>query len=123
MVVTFALLITSLVFASVAQLFFKIGMDKMGELSFAPISTAILTVIRIITAPDIILGIFLMLLSGLFWFIVLSRAELSFAYPMISLSYVMVALLSYFYLGEQISLVRWVAIIIIIFGVAILARS
>jgi drug/metabolite transporter (DMT)-like permease len=123
MVITLALLLISLVFASIAQLLFKIGMDKMGELSFTPISAAILTVLRIVTAPDIIFGIFFMLLSGLFWFIVLSRAELSFAYPMISLSYIMVALLSYFYLGEQISLVRWVAIIIIILGVAILARS
>jgi drug/metabolite transporter (DMT)-like permease len=57
------------------------------------------------------------------WVIGLSRADVTMAYPMLSLGYVVTAVLAWMFLGEVISLQRMAALAIIIVGVALLART
>ena len=53
----------------------------------------------------------------------LSRVEVSIAYPMLSIGYVVNALAAYYLLGESVTPARLLGIGIIILGVFIVARS
>ena len=47
----------------------------------------------------------------------LSRADLSFVLPVIATSYVLIAIVGHFVLGERVSGFRWIGIVLITFGV------
>jgi multidrug transporter EmrE-like cation transporter len=61
--------------------------------------------------------------SLLLWFYVLGRVEVSFAYPFLSLGFVLVALAGWQWLGEPMPLARVAGIGIIFVGVLVVARS
>ena len=62
-------------------------------------------------------------LSLVVWVVGLSRVPVSQAYPVLSIGYVLAALLAWFLLGEPVSAQRWAGIFVIIFGVWLVARS
>jgi drug/metabolite transporter (DMT)-like permease len=57
------------------------------------------------------------------WLVSLSRMEISYAFPLLSLGYPIVAILSMMFLKERVNTARWIAILIITIGVAIIART
>ena len=61
--------------------------------------------------------------SILLWIVVLSKVEVSFAYPFLSIGYVVAALVGYYFFGESLSLIRVAGIIIICVGVYLISRS
>jgi drug/metabolite transporter (DMT)-like permease len=69
------------------------------------------------------LGLFLYGLSAVFWMTVLSRVDLSFAYPMVGFSYVIVLLFSALLLGEQVSPLRWLGTLVIVLGIVLVTRT
>jgi drug/metabolite transporter (DMT)-like permease len=62
-------------------------------------------------------------LATILWFDLLSRMELSLLYPFMSLSYVIAFFAGWFFLGENPQPLRLVGIVIIILGIALVARS
>jgi drug/metabolite transporter (DMT)-like permease len=74
-------------------------------------------------SPLVILGLGLYALGALAWIAVLSRMDLSLAYPFLALNFVLVALVSKFYLGETIPPLRWAGIVVICTGILLVARS
>ncbi len=61
--------------------------------------------------------------SFLLWIKVLSKVELSYAYPMVSLGYVLIMIFSYFFFKENITPIRIVGVALIMIGVVLVARS
>ena len=61
--------------------------------------------------------------SSLLWLLVLSRAQLSWAYPMIAVSYVVVVFLSWLILKEQLNALRLSGLALICIGVILVSRS
>ncbi|HHV65894.1 MAG TPA: EamA family transporter [Peptococcaceae bacterium] len=68
----------------------------------------------------LILAIACFVLSMLMWIFVLKKLELSIAYPMVSLGYVFVMLISFFFLQEQIYLTKVLGTGLIVTGVILL---
>ncbi len=68
-------------------------------------------------------GFFLYGLSAISWLWVLSRAQLSFAYPILSLTFPLVVGLSTVFFSESISPIRWAGVGVIVVGVSLLART
>jgi drug/metabolite transporter (DMT)-like permease len=62
-------------------------------------------------------------LAALIWLWVLSRAQLSFAYPVLALSFPIVVALSAVLFSESISMTHWMGVGVIVFGVSLLART
>ena len=118
----FSLVMLGVLLNSGGQLLLKAGMDNIGHFDFTlsnfwPIS------LQVAMSPWIILGLVSYVLSVVVWLLVLSRTDVSIAYPMISLGYVVSAVAAYFLLGEHLTLMRMTGIFIILFGVYIVARS
>jgi multidrug transporter EmrE-like cation transporter len=68
-------------------------------------------------------GLFLYVVSVAVWLLVLSRVEVSFAYPLLSAGYIVNAVAGRYLFQENLSLTRIAGILIIIAGVYFVARS
>lgn len=69
------------------------------------------------------LGLLVYVLNFFVWILILTRVDLSIALPVGSTSYIFIPLLAMFFLHENISLLRWVAILIIAVGIHLVAQS
>jgi multidrug transporter EmrE-like cation transporter len=121
-ITTFAYLFAGILLNACAQLLLKAGTLRLGEVSLAP-STLITTLGHLATNLPIIAGLCLYGLSVITWIAGLSRVDVSVAYPLLSLGYVVNAIAAYFLFGEALTPQRLIAIGIILLGVYILARS
>ena len=57
------------------------------------------------------------------WIVALSRVEVSVAYPLLSVGYVVNALMAMWLFGEVVTAQRWIGIGVILLGVTLVARS
>lgn len=57
------------------------------------------------------------------WMIVLSRMDLSVAYPLLSINYVLILLGARYLFGEEIPMRRWVGVLFILVGISVLMRG
>lgn len=119
---TFAYLFAGILLNAAAQLLLKAGTNRLGLVSLVP-ETLPSTLWQLLTNLPIMGGLFLYGISVLTWIAGLSRVDVSIAYPLLSLGYVVNALAAYFLFGEMITWQRALGIGIILIGVYILARS
>lgn len=110
----------SILLAVAGQVLMKKGMMNFGTF---PVSQLLYKVIPMFLNPWVFIGFVCFGLSSVFWLVVLSRMELSLVYPMVSVAYVLVALLSWFLFKENLTLIRWLGIAVIILGVYLISRS
>jgi len=115
----FIVILAGVTLAAIGQVSWKMGMNQAGQLTalnFATLSTVLLN-------PYVLLGFVLYGLGTIFWLIALSKKDLSFVYPFISLTYILVLVLSSLVLKENIGINKIIGTIIIITGLIITARS
>jgi len=105
---------------SVANILMKIGMNKVGGLEITSINDIWQ---KFILNYIVWLGIIFFGISLLSYSFVLSRIQLSVAYPIItSVGFILVVMVSLFYLNEALSLKQISGIVLIILGVWLVAR-
>ncbi|MGQ9778416.1 MAG: EamA family transporter [Bacillota bacterium] len=120
------LLLVSVILGIGGQLAIKMGVGRAGDLQELFAASPWRFVMTVARSPFILIGIGLYALSMLLWLLVLSRVDLSLAYPMLALGYVGVLLVSKFALQEEIPAMRWLGTGLIVLGVvlnAITARK
>jgi len=105
-----------------AQLLLKAGMTQIGHFEFTLANTMPIGM-KVIANPPIITGLFLYVVSVGVWLLVLSRTQVSFAYPMLSIGYIVNAIAAYYFFGEPLSSIRMLGIFIIITGVYLVAQN
>lgn len=115
-----ALILVSVSTNAIAQLLLRWA-AREGLVS--PEGWSLATLFELLLRPGIIGGLACYALSVVVWVTVLSRAEVSFAYPFLGLGFVFVTFASAFLLGETISTQRLAGTALIALGVAVLARS
>jgi len=113
------IIIIGVILAAFGQVSWKLGMNQAGQLT-AFNTTALSTVLL---NPYVLLGFVMYGLSTVFWLLALSKKELSFVYPFISLTYVLVLVLSSLVLKESIGIGKAIGTLIIMLGLMIIARS
>ncbi|HWT36012.1 MAG TPA: SMR family transporter [Paraburkholderia sp.] len=105
-----------------AQLLLKAGTNAIGHFEFT-LSNIIPIGWRIATQLPIIGGLACYVLSVVVWIVGLSRVDVSIAYPMLSLGYVVNAFAAWYLFGEVLSAQRLIGIGVILVGVILVARS
>jgi multidrug transporter EmrE-like cation transporter len=116
------LILTGVLLNAAAQLALKEGMRRVGHFEFVA-ANAMPVAWQAATNPFVALGLTLYVVSVAVWLLVLSRVEVSFAYPMLSVGYIVNAVAAYYLFGEDLSPVRVGGILVIIVGVWLVARS
>ncbi len=104
------------------QVLLKIGMVQIGKYSLMQ-KGIVLQYIKIIFNPYVFFGLAAYFVGTMFWLYLISRVPLNFAYPLLSLSYVFIAIISIFLFKEQVSVVNWVGIAVIMFGVILVTQG
>jgi len=118
----FPLILTGVLLNSAAQIVLKQGMRAIGSFAFTwdnfiPIG------IRAGSNPFILAGIGFYGISVIVWLMVLSRVDVSYAYPMLSIGYIVAALAGKAFFGEPVDIVRWAGIFTICLGVYLITRT
>ena len=119
---TFVLLLTGVLLNAGAQLLLKAGANSVGPVSLTT-DSLVSASIRFATEPHILGGLVCYAISVVFWIIALTRVEVSVAYPMLSIGYVVNAAAAWALFNEQVTPMRMLGIGIIVIGVWIVARS
>jgi drug/metabolite transporter (DMT)-like permease len=104
------------------QFLIKHGLYRVGSIE-GTIPEMLRSIAFAMRNPFILMGFISYFMSASSWLILLSRVELSYAYPMVSLGYVFVVIASRFILGEAVTLSRLLGTIVICAGVILVARS
>jgi len=119
---SFALVLTGVLLNAGAQLLLKAGTNAVGHFEFTG-ANLVPVGWRLATEPHIVGGIACYVISVVVWILALSRTEVSIAYPMLSIGYVVNALAAWWLFGEAVTPARLLGIGVIILGVFIVARS
>ena len=119
---SFSLVLLGVLLNAGAQLLLKAGTNSVGQFAFS--RDNILPVgWQLATEPHILGGLVCYVISVVVWIMALSRVEVSIAYPMLSIGYVVNALAAWWLFGESLTAMRITGIGFIIVGVYFVARS
>ena len=112
----------TIVFTVYGQLILKWRTNQKGELPLA-FFDKVKFIITLYYDLWIISGFIAAVLAGVCWMLAMTKFELSYAYPFMSLSFVLVFLLSVFLYGETVTAPKVVGLAFIIVGIIITTRS
>ncbi|MGD0112824.1 MAG: EamA family transporter [Armatimonadota bacterium] len=112
-------LVIAIALGAFGQVALKQGMSKISLSSGAGMAVG---VVRAIFTPYVFLGFLLYAISSCFWLVVISKWNLSYAYPMIAIGYIGVVFLSRIFFKEHVTPMQWVGIVLMCGGLAIVTR-
>ncbi len=118
----FALILSGVLLNAVAQLLLKAGTRSIGHFEFSMANVRPIGV-AVATNPYIFGGLTCYAISVVIWILALSRVEVSIAYPMLSLGYVVNAFFGWWLFGEAVTAMKMGGIGLIIVGVYLVAKS
>ena len=117
-----ALVLTGVALNAGAQLLLKAGSRAISDVEFS-LANGWTLAERIALNPPIVIGLACYGISVVFWILALSRVDVSIAYPMLSIGYIVSALAGWLLFAEALSAARVAGIGVIIVGVWLVARS
>jgi len=115
-----ALILVSVMLGAAGQLLIKKGMLVYGAVGALKVWSQ---AFRIFTVPYVLIGFICFVTSAILWLSVISRNEISYAYPMVSVSYIVILVVSAFCFHESVTLLRIFGIFLICLGVIAITRS
>jgi len=118
----FLLIVLTDIGESIAQLFMKTGLNQTGMDSVTFANLQMFFQANVSNAY-IWLGIFVYIINFFLWITILTRIDLSIAFPVGSTSYIFVPVLSLFFLNETINPARWAGIALIVAGIHFVSMS
>ncbi len=104
-------------FTVVGELFLKASLNGLG-FKIQP-ETIMVGVLQ----PKVLLGIICIVIAACLWVVAMSKFELSFIYPFLSIDYIAIIIGSQIVLGEQVPFLRYISAGLIITGLIIISRS
>lgn len=118
----FLLILCGVMLNAGAQLLLKAGMSQIGHFEFSWVNVVPISC-KVMGNFPIISGLFMYVVSVGVWLLVLSRVQVSYAYPMLSIGYIVNAIAAYYLFGEPLTFLRISGILVIIAGVYLIAQN
>jgi len=119
---TFSLVLAGVLLNAAAQLLLKAGTNRIGAFSFA-LENVVPIGATIASSPHVLAGLSCYVVSVVVWILALSRVQVSIAYPMLSIGYIVNALAAWALFGESLTAQKLVGIGFIVVGVVLVGRS
>jgi drug/metabolite transporter (DMT)-like permease len=120
---TYILLFLMIALGSVGNTILDKGMKTLGPIDFSTRVAIWQGLVHTFTNGTIWLGICFMLLFMVCHMLVLSWADYSFVMLFSAITYALVPLLGYLWLGEYVPIARRFGIVLIVFGVFLVSRT
>lgn len=116
------LILAGVLLNALAQLTLKQGMRSIGHFSFS-MESLLKMALTIGLNPFVLAGLSCYVVSVVIWLLVLSRVEVSYAYPLLSVGYIVTAVAGWLLFDEAMDLTRWSGIAVICCGVWLITRT
>ena len=111
------IIVMSITMSSFAHLLLKKGAEQFGA------QFNLSNVLRLFLDYWIMGGIFLHILALIIWVWALSRVDITFAYPFLSLGYVIVSFIAWHWLGESLTPLKITGMSIIMIGLIVMSHG
>ena len=115
----YLVLVAVMLSAAVGDTLLSHGMQQVGTIDLHHLDLLLFA----LTNGWVIAGVLCLIGFFSFYLTALSWADLTFVLPSTAFGYVVVALLAHFWLGEHITLSRWIGILLIVCGVGFVANG
>lgn len=119
----YPLILLSVAISAFAQIALKAGMASASVQRAIAEGTPVAMLLGIGLNPFVLFGLFLYFSSAAVWLFVLSRVQVSFAYPFVALGFVLTALLGRFFFNDSFSAAKIAGTLLIMAGVVVMARA
>lgn len=106
----------------IGQLLQKIGMNQIGTINSIGHLLSPSTIATLISNPYVVGGFFLSAIGFVSWLGAMSSLNISNIYPFGSIAYIILTLLAFFVLKENITVNNWIGICVIVSGCVLLNR-
>ena len=120
---SFLLIIISVSLSACAQILLKSGMSSGSVQRAFTENFTISSVFSVLMNAYVMGGLCVYFGSALVWLIVLSKVEVSIAYPFVALGFVLTAVVGHTLFGEALTIQRLAGIVLVCAGVGVLARG
>lgn len=114
------LIVATVCLNTTGQFLMKAGINKIGSIS---LHNLVASMGRVVVSPFVMGGFASYAVSAVLWIVILSRTELGWAFPMVSLSYVITVLVGPILLNETFSVQRIIGVVVICIGVFLVSRT
>ena len=118
--IVYLLLLIAICLTVTGEVLLKLGMNVVRA-DVGAFSASLPILIRTFTEWRVVLGFALIFSGALFWLGVISRADFSFAYPLLALSYVVAMIPARFILHEDVTLNRIFGAVIVVIGAIVIS--
>ena len=120
----YGLILISVTISAFAQIALKAGMGSPSvQRVIAEEGARVSALLDIAFNPLILLGLFLYFSSAAVWLMVLSKVQVSFAYPFVALGFVLTAILGRLVFNDTFSAAKVIGTLLIMSGVVVMARG
>ncbi len=117
------LLLVGLTFESIGIVFLKKGLTQIGEVKLTSARELGRVIKAGATNPQLLLGVFFEALFFAILLLLLSKSDVTFLWPLTSLTFVFSTIAAILYLKEQVGVMRWIGIALIVLGAGLISWS
>jgi len=118
----FALLFLTNIFDTARELVIKSAVNSL-KTSPTNLKEVFSFIMRLMKVPQLWLGLLFSILALILWLLVLTKADLNYAFSLDSMHYIFTAIVAQKFLKEKIGWNRWCGIILITIGIAVVSLS
>jgi drug/metabolite transporter (DMT)-like permease len=115
----YGLLLIAICLTVTGEILLKLGMNEVRA-AVGAFSPSLPVLVRTFTEWRVVLGFALIFSGALFWLGVISRADFSFAYPLLALSYVVSMIPARLVLNENVTPNRILGALIVVLGAIVI---
>ena len=118
------ILLLGLLCEAVGVVYLNKGLRQVGEVSQVTVAEVLRVVKSGVTNPNLLLGVFFeALFFGTLLVLMSKGGDISFIWPLTALGFVFTTVAAKFILGEQVSLLRWGGVLLIMLGAAVITYT
>jgi drug/metabolite transporter (DMT)-like permease len=115
-------IISTILFTVYSQLIMRWQVSAAGPLP-ADLSDKFVYVVALLLNPWVVSGIVATFLAGVSWMLAMTKFEISYAYPFVSLNYILVLAAGFLLFQEAMSITKLAGSALVILGIIVIARG
>lgn len=115
-------IVMTVMFTVYSQLIMRWQVSLAGPLPES-ISEKFGYVISLLLNPWVFSGILATFFAGISWMLVMTKFQISYAYPFVSLNYILILIASFILFDESITVTKLVGSILVILGIIVISRG
>jgi uncharacterized membrane protein len=113
---------STIFFTVYSQLIMRWQVSSAGDLP-NDLSGKIRFIVILLLNPWVLSGIIATFFAGISWMMAMTKFEISYAFPFVSLNYILIIFASFFIFNEQLSITKMLGTLIIVLGIIVIAKA